>query len=83
MDVTTAVTERMKIFVITSAQTISLNVVIMVDVYLVLTNVTGIKIVLMDLMNLTKFAVSTFAMLLYINYFLIDVFGTEFIIHRK
>ena len=73
MDVTIAVTEQMKTFVITSAQTISSNVVIMADVYLVLTNVTGIRIVLMDPMNLTKFVVSIFLVQLYPKYFLVDV----------
>ena len=70
MGVTIAVTERMKTFVITSVQTISSNVVIMADVYWVLTNAMGIRIVLMDPMNLTKFVVSIFFIQLHLACFL-------------
>ena len=52
--------DRTKVIVTMSARTINSNAIVMEGVYLVPTNVTEIKIVLMDLMKMMKFVVSRF-----------------------
>ena len=60
MVVMIAETGRTKMLVTMSALIINLNATVMADVYLVLTNVTGIRTVLTDPMKMTKFVVSIF-----------------------
>jgi hypothetical protein len=50
--------DRMSYIAIMNVQTINSNVIVMVDAYWVHTNVMEIKIVLMDLMKPTKFAIT-------------------------